>query len=243
VLSSALGLALAGCGFAGFVFTPSIVGAARTQFLSAPGIGLFLASLALLVVTWLPGSWRKPALALMGAWVVAVGTGRTIAMQREWDEWRSTFPRQHRALMDLTRLVPDAKPNTLVVLIDDAGGWPATFTFRHAVDYLYEGRAVGYVWKGIDFLYPAWFLPPGVYYEPWPVIRSAWGVRPTMHRYDEVVVAYVDGDGALRVLREWPAGVLPALPAGGRYEPEKRIVRAGPAPPSRAILQIAPGPR
>ena len=194
-------------------------------------------------MTGLPGSWRKPALALMGVWVVAVGTGRTVAMQREWDEWRSTFPRQRQALVELTRLVPDTKPNTLVVLIDDASGWPATFTFRHAVDYLYEGRAVGYVWKAIDFLYPAWFLPPGVHYEPWPVIQRPWRVRPTLHRYDEVVVAHVGGDGALRILREWPAGVLPPLPAGARYEPEERILRGRPAPPSRGILEIAPGPR
>jgi hypothetical protein len=235
-----LGLLLAGLGYAAFVVSPSILKAARTQFLSAPGVGLFLASLAFLVASTLPAAWRKTVLALMGAWVIAVGTGRTVAMQREWDEERSAFPRQHRALVELTRQVPDTKPHTLIVLIDDSGAWPATFTFRHAVDYLYEGRAVGYVWKAIDFLYPAYFVPLGVYYDPWPVIRRSWGVGPTLHRYDELVVAYADPDGALRVLARWPAEVLPALPSGSRYDPQARIVLGTPPPASRAILRIAP---
>jgi hypothetical protein len=235
---AALGLLLAGLGYAVFVLSPSILAAARTQFLSAPGIGLFLAALGSLAASWLPPARRKAALALMGAWVVAVGTGRTVAMQRDWDETRSAYPRQRRALVDLTRQVPDTRPNTLIVLIDDSGAWPATFTFRHAVDYLYDGRAVGYVWKAIDFLYPAYFLPAGVYYDPWPVIRKPWGVAPSLHRYDEVVVAYVGGDGALRLLPAWPSQVLPALPEGARYEPEARVVRGGTAVPAcRAILR------
>jgi hypothetical protein len=241
-LLAALGAVLAALGYAPFVASASILTAARTQFLSAPGIGLLLAALALLAASALPGSWRKPALALMGAWVVAVGTGRTVAMQRDWDSSRSAYPRQRQALVELTRQVPDTRPNTLIVLIDDAGGWPATFTFRHAVDYLYEGRALGYVSKAIDFLYPAYFLPVGVYFDPWPVIRGSWGVAPTLHRYDEIVVAHVGPDGGLAVLPEWPGDLLPALPAGARYDPEARIVRGAPAPASRAILRIEPEP-
>jgi hypothetical protein len=236
---AALGWVLAGLGYAVFAFSPSILAAARTQFLSAPGVGLFLAALLSLGASWLPAARRKAALGLMGTWVIAVGTGRTLAMQREWDEWRSAYPRQRQALVELTRQVPDTKPNTLIVLVDDSGAWPATFTFRHAVDYLYEGRAVGYVWKGIDFLYPAYFLSTGVYYDPWPVIRKPWGVSPTLHRFDELVVAYVGSDGALRVLPTWPAQVLPALPAGSRYDPQARVVQGTPLPASRAILRIA----
>jgi hypothetical protein len=235
---AALGLLLAGLGYAVFVLSPSILAAARTQFLSAPGIGLFLAALACLAASWLPPARRKAAVALMGAWAIAVGTGRTVAMQREWDGTRSAYPRQRRALVDLTRQVPHAAPHTLVVLIDDSGAWPATFTFRHAVDYLYDGRAVGYVWKGLDFLYPAYFLAAGVYYDPWPVIREPWGVRPTLYRYDEVVVVYAGEDGALRVLPGWPSQVLPPLPGGARYAPEGRVVREGAVPASRAILGI-----
>jgi len=50
------------------------------------------------------------------------------------------------------------------------------------ITHLYDGRAEGYVWKAIDFLYPAYFLPAGVYYDPWPVIRKPWGVAPSLHR-------------------------------------------------------------
>lgn len=235
---AALGLLLAGLGYAVFVLSPSILAAARTQFLSAPGIGLFLAALGCLAASGIPPARRKAALALMGAWVIAVGTGRTAAMQREWDETRSAYPRQRRALIDLTRQVPQTAPRTLIVLIDDSGAWPATFTFRHAVDYLYDGRAVGYVWKAIDFLYPAYFLSGGVYYDPWPVIRKPWGVAATLYRYDEVVAVYAGEDGALRVLPEWPSHVLPALPAGARYAPEARVLREGALPASRAILRV-----
>jgi len=48
--------------------------------------------------------------------------------------------------------------------------------------------------------------------------------------------------GGLAVLPEWPADLLPALPAGARYDPEARIVRGAPAPASRAILRIEPEP-
>lgn len=238
-LLAGLGLLLATLGYAGFVVSPSILQAARTQFLSSPGIGLFLAALASLAASGLPPRGRNAALAVLGAWVIAVGTGRTIAMQREWDESRSAFPRQHRTLVDLTRLVPDTEPNTLVLLIDDSGAWPASFTFRHAVDYLYQGHAVGTVWKAIDFLYPAWFVPLGMYCDAWPVIRRPWGVHPTVHGYDQMIVAYADADGSVRLLQTWPAAVLPPLPAGARYEPEARIVRGVPAPASRAILGVS----
>ena len=238
-LLAALGLLLAGLGYAPFVASASIHTAARTQFLSAPGIGLFLAALFILVASARP-RWGRPALALLGAWVVAVGAGRTVAMQRDWDASRSAYPRQRQALAQLTARVPDTKPNTLIVLIDDAGGWPATFTFRHAVDYLYDGRALGYVSRAIDFLYPTYFLPTGVLCDPWPAIRSSWHVAPTLHRYDQIVVAHVATDGSLDVLPDWPADRLPALPAGARYDPEARIVRGTPPPASRAILRTAP---
>ena len=238
-LLAGLGLLLAGLGYAGFALSPAILKAARTQFLSAPGVGLFLAAAASLAASALPLRWRTAALALMGAWVVAVGTGRTIAMQREWDESRSAYLPQRHSLLELTRQVPDTKPNTLILLIDDADAWPATFTFRHAVDYVYDGHALGYVWKAIDFLYPAYFVPLGLYYDPWPVIRKPWGVGPTLHRYDELVVAYAGRDGGLRVLRTWPVPILPPLPPGARYDPEARIVRGTRPPASRAILRLA----
>jgi len=107
------------------------------------------------------------------------------------------------------------------------------------VDYVYDGHALGYVWKAIDFLYPAYFVPLGLYYDPWPVIRKPWGVGPTLHRYDELVVAYAGRDGGLRVLRTWPVPILPPLPPGARYDPEARIVRGTRPPASRAILRLA----
>jgi len=238
------GVALAGLAYAPFTLSPAVLLTRRTQMLSAPGIGLALAACAGLLATMAGSRWRKPLLAAAGFWVVTVGTARTIALQGEWDGWRSVYPAQHRTLVQLTDQAPDLEPNTLVVLIDDGPrkAWPATFTFRHAVDYLYEGRALGLVWRGEDFLYPAAFGPQGVYCSPWPVIRQAWRVQPTFHGYDEIVVARRGTDGALRLLAGWPADVLPALPPGARYDPAARV-RAGTAlPPSRRILRtVAPG--
>ena len=62
----------------------------------------------------------------------------------------------------------------------------------------------------------------------------------TCYRYEEDVVAHAAAGGGLRVLPDWPSGVLPALPAGARYDPGARIVRGTPGPPSRAILEISP---
>jgi hypothetical protein len=231
-----LGLLLAALGYAAFTLTPRILEAARTQFLSGPGIGIALASGIALVGGALPARGRHVAVLALGSWVVAVGAGRTVAMQKEWDEGRNKFPAQHRTLVQLTALAPDLEAHTLVVLIDEAGAWRATFTFRHAVEYVYGRQATGLVWEAEDFLYPSSFLPQGVLCVPYPVIRKEWDSWPTLHRYDEVVVVRLGPDQRLSVLDHWPEGILPPLPGGGRYAPRTRILAAGPPRPERRIL-------
>jgi hypothetical protein len=143
---------------------------------------------------------------------------------------------QHRLLAELTAQAPDFEPGTLVVLIDEPKAFPATFTFRHAVEYLYDGRATGYVWDASDYLYPMSFGTDGLHSEPWPVIREAWASPARVYRYDEVVVARFARTGQLSLLQTWP-DVLPALPPGARYEPQARIRRGGALPSARAILR------
>jgi hypothetical protein len=65
---------------------------------------------------------------------------------------------------------------------------PATFTFRHAVSFLYGGRAVGLVHAGHDFLYSARFGADGVFILFWPVVRRPWGEAARLYRYDALVV-------------------------------------------------------
>ena len=86
--------------------------------------------------------------------IVAVGTGRVVAMQAEWDRARNAFPLQGRALADLVRLAPELRPNTLVVLADGsrAGYW-LTFTFRHAVSLMYSGKVIALLADGEPFAY------------------------------------------------------------------------------------------
>jgi hypothetical protein len=127
------------------------------------------------------------------------------------------------------------KPGTLIVLVGGSDTFPAEFTFRHAIDLLYEGTAVGIAVGSRDFLYPWRFTPAGVVCEPWPVIRSAWHEAPTLHRYDEVVAVAPGVASEVGVLPVWPS-VLPPLPEGARYAPFERIVRDGAAPRSRRLL-------
>ena len=228
-----LGLALAALGWSVFALSPAIRSAARTQFLSAPGVGVFLAALIGLAAGVLPPRARTAAAAAMAAWIVAVGAARTGAMQRDWDA-QSYWSAQSASLRAITTVVPDVLPNTLVVVLDSRGAWPATFTFRHALLLLYDGRAIGFVPGAHDFLYPARFVAGGISCEPWPVIRKPWGAAPTFHRGSEIVALALAADGSVSVLESWP----PALPAasGTGYAPRSRIVPAGAAVAARRIL-------
>jgi hypothetical protein len=231
----ALGLLLAALGYAAFCMTGSLALPVRTQFFAGPGIALALAAAVLLAVSFVPPRWRQIAGGALMVWVVAVSTGRTLAMQRDWTVW-STYPAQNAVLSQLTALAPDLKPNTLVLLLDDPQAFKATFTFHHAVSYLYQRRASGMVWGASDFLYPCHFVEDGVRCEPWPVIQKAWRSPPSFHRYDEVVVVRFGRDGRLSLLEHWPHEVAPA-PRGARYAPLERIVRGGRPLPERGILR------
>jgi hypothetical protein len=234
-----VGLLLAFLGYSLFMLSPSILTPARTQVLSSPGIGMVLAAGVGGAVTLLPARARTAVALALGSWIVAVGAGRTVAMQGEWNESRSRFPVQHRTLAQLTRSAPRLKPHTLVVLIDEAKAWRASFTFRHAVEYLYPGEATGLVWGAEDFLYPAYFQREGILCVPWSILWDAWNSPPTAHRYDEVLVVRLTGDWELTVLERWPEA-LPPLPAGAGYAPRSRIEGEGPLPASRAILARGP---
>jgi hypothetical protein len=233
---AALGVLLAAAGYAAFVLTSRIATPVRTQILSAPGIAILLASLACLVGSAAPARLRPWVVGVAGAWVVAVGAARTAAMQRDWDVWGS-FPAQNGALVQLTRALPDVQPNTMIVLLDEAGAFPATFTFRHAVEHLYQGRALGLVWGASDYLYPCRFTAADIQCEPWEVIRREWRTGATRHRYDEVVVARLGPDGRLVVLESWPPTLPGPAPAG--YRPWARIRPGGAQPAERGILKRA----
>jgi hypothetical protein len=234
LVSGGVGLLVAALGYAPFVLSPNTGGPARTQFLSTPGIALFLASMICLLGTWVGPRWRQLAIVAPALWVVAIGTGRTLQMQRDWD-LINAFRWQTDTLEQLTARAPDLEPGTLVVLIDERNAWPASFSFRHAVEYVYQGRAAGHVWGGWDLLYPTSFEPGGVRCEPWPSIREVWDAPATFHRHDEIVVVRYTGDGRLLLLEDWP-DVLPRPAPGARYDPSSRILPASLPIPQRAIL-------
>ena len=229
-----LGALLAALGYLPFCLLASIQSATRTQFLSGPGIALLLAAIAALVGSFLRGLGRLVGVGLLGAWVVAFGTGNTVAMQDLWTGM-SSYPAQTGLLRQLTARAPDVRPHTLVVLLDEGQAFPAVFTFRHAIGYLYDQRAAGVVWGASDYLYSYAFDAEGVRLEPWPAIRKAWRDEPARYGYDEVVVARAGRDRRFALVRDWPAE-LPALPPSARYDPEARIVRGGAPVPAQGIL-------
>jgi hypothetical protein len=235
-----VGLVLAAAAHGGIALTAAVKTASRTQILSAPGFGLALAGGIGLLASLLPGRLSGWVTLAAGAWVVAVGTGRTTALQGEWDRERGVYARQYRTLEGLVERAPGLAPGTLVILVDESGAWPLSLTFRHAIAYLYPGQAIGLVANGKDFLYPWRYVPQGVQVEPRPTIRSAWRVSPTFHRWSAVVVVRQPPSGPPQLVQTWPTPPLPALPPGARYAPSERIVRGGPRPSSRDILRPPP---
>ena len=112
-----------------------------------------------------------------------------------------------------------------------------SFTFRHAVAYLYPGQAAGLVPHGADMLYPWSLIPEGIVITPWATIRDAWDVEPSFHPWSTLVVVRASESGGLEIVCEWPEGELPPLPPGALYAPLERVERDKPPPASRRILR------
>jgi hypothetical protein len=236
-------LRLAGIGAGAFllaylplVLSKAITTPARTQMLSAPGMGLWLAATVTLAAGALGPRGQRAGTLALAAWVVAVGTGRTLALQRDWNE-TSCWPGQSAALRGLLREAPALVPHTFVLLLDDVRAWPANMTFHLAVRHLYEGRALGGVPGAEPFLYPFQFDAEGVVSTPMPEIRRAWRSPVTRHRFEELVLVRHDSPGEVRLLDDWPADArLPPLPPGARYAPRERIVKVEAPSPRARIL-------
>ena len=232
----AIGLLLAAAAHATMALVSTIRTPARTQIVSGPGMGIALAAGIALMADLLPRRWRTLLAGTAGAWIVACGTGRVVAMQAEWDGSRSLFPVQARTLASLTAAAPALLPGTALLLLEDSvPAWPMTFTFRHAVRYLYGDGVVGEVIGANDFLYPSRFTSAGLLVTPLPAICAEWQVRPSFHPWDSMVVARRRADGSVAVLPEWPAE-LPALPATAHYTPRRRILAAPVRQRERRVL-------
>jgi hypothetical protein len=221
-LAALSGLLLAALCYAAFLPSRVVDPGDRTEILAMPAIGLFVTAAIALLASALPVRARSLAMGALAAWVVAVAAARTLQMQRSWDG-ASYYGRQVKLLGDLVRLAPHLRPHTLVVLVGDTGAFPATFTFRHAVETVYPGEATGIVASGPEALYVSRLTAAGIETEPWPVLWKPWGVAPTSHRFDEMVVARARADGTATLEESWPAD-LPPLPPGRAYDPRARIL-------------------
>jgi hypothetical protein len=220
VLAGGVGLLWALASYLPFALNPQMHGSERMQFLSTPGVAVLLAAGVVGVASLFSPRARLPVAGLLGAWIVAGGVMRTAALQADWDR-KSAYPDQRRSLLELTSVAPDLAPGTLVLLLD-SGSWALDLTFRHAVRYLYEGRAVGHAMGTTEYLYETSFETTGVRSVPWPVLNGPWGESPTLYSYDAIVALREDARGRAHLLETWPAD-LPALPPGANYVPRARL--------------------
>jgi len=235
-----IGLGMAALAHGVMVLSPRILTPARMQILSAPGIALFLAAVVAGIADRLPRRGGAPAVALLAGSLVAMGAGRTAALQRAWDA-KSYWAAQDRSLFGLTREAPQLEPHTFVLLLDEAGAWPAAFTFQHAVDYLYEGRARGSVWGAVPFLYPIQVEADGIRSIPYESIQGPWRVPASLYGWSELVIVRQVASGEVAVLDEWPEA-LPPLPPSARYAPRARIRSGDPRPAEHRLLVGPRGP-
>jgi hypothetical protein len=227
------GLAWALAAYVPFVASTQTRGAARTEFLSAPGVGVFLAAASAAIASFLPRRPTTAVLGLVGAWVVTLGALRTTAFQSEWDRG-SPYRDQRRVLLGVTSIAPRVVDGTLLVLLTHGRAWPLDLSFRHAIAYLYEGGAVGHAPDSDPFLYETSFEEGGIRSSPAPVIREPWREAPRVFPYASVVVLREDAVGRIGLVETWPED-LPPLPPGATYAPRGRILPV-PRSPRVAIL-------
>lgn len=228
-----LGLGHAVLAYLPFLLTRGVRGPVRTEFLSAAGIAVLIAATVILVAGLAPARARPVVVAALGAWVVAGGTGRTIAMQREWDG--SLYVNQRSTLQQIGARAPGLQPHTLVILIQSGHTWFFNFTFSKAVEYLYADTARGWAPGADPFLLQTRLEPEGVWSEPDIATRGPWHQDVERYGYDEVIAFGEDDSGRVSVLDTWPPDLGP-LPRGATYAPRSRIRGEGPAPIQLAIV-------
>ena len=232
-VAGVLGLVHAVLAYLPFLVTRGVRGPVRTEFLSAAGIAVLIAAVVVLIASLVPTRARLLAVAVLGAWVVALGTGRTIAMQREFDG--SLYVNQRSTLQQISATAPGLQPHTLVVLIQSGHTWFFNFTFSKAVEYLYADAARGWAPGADPFLMATRLEPEAVWSEPHVATREPWRQDVERYRHDEVVVFGEDDTGRVSLLDAWPADLGP-LPPGATYAPRSRIRAEGPAPSQLAIV-------
>ena len=232
VAAAGLGLLWAVASLLPFVLNPETHGAERMQFISAPGTAVLLAAIAFAAASVLPARARPLGVLLLGGWVAASGVARIGALQVAWDK-KTAYPDQRASLLGITAVAPDVEPGTLVILLG-GGGWAIDVTFRHALHYLYEGRAVGHSIDAMEYLYETRFESSGVRSSPRPVLERSWRETSVLFPYASVVVVKAAEDGRVTLAETWPEELDP-LPAGATYAPRARI-RHGPRLPRLRIL-------
>lgn len=233
-VAAVLGLAHAVAGYLPFVLSRAVRGPVRTEFLAAAGIGVLLAGIVTLLSSLAPPRARLALSAALAAWVVAAGTARTVALQREWSD--GIYAAQRSTLEQLVAIAPGLQPHTLLVLMQSGHAWSFSFSFSKAVEYLYSDAVRGWVPRADPLLIDTRVERGGIVSEPVGVLRASWDERTETYRPEQVVVVQEDESGQLSLAQEWPED-LGSLPAGERYDPQARVRTGAASPPRLSILR------
>lgn len=128
----------------------------RTQFLSTPGAGLFLAGLATLFAVKVAPRWWRAVAAIAAAPVVFFGSVGTLA---RCELHRVNWERQRVLTTAMLRAVPNVRPGAVVIMtgVDrDPDPFGDNLWFDAAVRLAYPGKQV----DGM-YLYSGFAVPPG----------------------------------------------------------------------------------
>ncbi len=230
-----VGIVGAAAAYSAFIVATHLDGASRTEFLAAPWIGLTLSAAIGLAAGALPLRARFPAIALLGAVVVATAAARTSQVQEAWERVSKYAP-QASSLAQIVSTAGTLKPGTIVVLLDGAQAWLGTYSFHHALDLVYGPHVAGCVPNAPEQIF--YFCdqgPDGVHLEPWNIIKAPWGVESRVFRFDQVVIFRSDASGRVTLVDEWPAE-LPAPGPGPGYAPRLRFEPSPSPPATRSVL-------
>ena len=201
----------------------------RTQFLSGPGAGLFLAALILICAASVRAKWlRIGLLAALTGWIAWCGS---YSVLEKSENQRSLWERHKHAMGEVLSVAPRVKPGTLIILTNLPTGAYDPFAgenmwFDMALRLAYPSTQVaGAYWHSDG--------TPGAGRRPMPDASGRWKLK------DDSLVAEGGADSILVIeySGQRQASIPPRLPdflgfgelAAAQYNPVGRIAAGQPS--------------
>lgn len=225
-----IGLLIVALGFLPYIPTPLRTETWRVFLYASIGAALCVTAMAALVTSYLPAS-RLAFVALVSL-LIAVGMRAAFDQQRQFAE---NSLAQQRILAAIITQAPKIKPNTLVLLLGDAGDWGtsqafwANFYFDSAVRIAYADESL---WARTCY-------PNAGMWGDWHdqcqfmddrILISGGGFKgQTSVSYDKVIAFRYSSEYGAVLLRQLPSVYRPGI-ASAFYDPQKVVDFDSPLP-------------